>query len=306
MPFSLINQCWVLPPKISLTFSFHTENQWTCGWSPAEMLPIPSLAFLPQVFWFCLLHWIFLFFFATWVRNKCAAQKEDSSAQKYTHPSPFTWTHPLNPYSAHYPHCFADCLLSPVLAQPAMEGVEVRWRPAVGSSLAPLSLCSWLLCASGVFVTVSLSVVLCLIPKFHVSEVVPLKLAYDAPMALWLFFQEPTCHFDFPANVPQLVTVGYILQEGRLGFSLLVITNNHCDAFLCSPLQEMRICSAIINLFHLIPAAPQTLVKPLLEVVMKTERAMLIEVQSNLHAKIHAKCMPAKGNASSVCLNWAC
>lgn len=75
-------------------------------------------------------------------------------------------------------------LLSPVLAQPAMEGVEVRWRPAVGSSLAPLSLCSWLLCASGVFVTVSLSVVLCLIPKFHVSEVVPLKLAYDAPMDL--------------------------------------------------------------------------------------------------------------------------
>uniref|UniRef100_A0A8C7T8H4 Transformation/transcription domain-associated protein n=1 Tax=Oncorhynchus mykiss TaxID=8022 RepID=A0A8C7T8H4_ONCMY len=40
------------------------------------------------------------------------------------------------------------------------------------------------------------------------------------------------------------------------------------------------ICSAIINLFHLIPAAPQTLVKPLLEVVMKTERAMLIEAGS--------------------------
>uniref|UniRef100_A0A3Q2UJ62 Transformation/transcription domain-associated protein n=1 Tax=Fundulus heteroclitus TaxID=8078 RepID=A0A3Q2UJ62_FUNHE len=47
-----------------------------------------------------------------------------------------------------------------------------------------------------------------------------------------------------------------------------------CDQMM---LQEMKICSAIINLFHLIPAAPQTLVKPLLEVVMKTERAMLIE-----------------------------
>uniref|UniRef100_A0A8D0CJ78 Transformation/transcription domain-associated protein n=1 Tax=Scleropages formosus TaxID=113540 RepID=A0A8D0CJ78_SCLFO len=45
-------------------------------------------------------------------------------------------------------------------------------------------------------------------------------------------------------------------------------------------LHEMKICSAIINLFHLIPAAPQTLVKPLLEVVMKTERAMLIEAGS--------------------------
>lgn len=48
--------------------------------------------------------------------------------------------------------------------------------------------------------------------------------------------------------------------------------------FLLLSVQEMKICSAIINLFHLIPAAPQTLVKPLLEVVMKTERAMLIEV----------------------------
>lgn len=46
----------------------------------------------------------------------------------------------------------------------------------------------------------------------------------------------------------------------------------------------MKICSAIINLFHLIPAAPQTLVKPLLEVVMKTERAMLIEVMGRLGA----------------------
>uniref|UniRef100_A0A9J8CWY9 Transformation/transcription domain-associated protein n=1 Tax=Cyprinus carpio carpio TaxID=630221 RepID=A0A9J8CWY9_CYPCA len=64
----------------------------------------------------------------------------------------------------------------------------------------------------------------------------------------------------------------------------------HCFAdYLLSPVlaqpamegvEEMTICSAIINLFHLIPAAPQTLVKPLLEVVMKTERAMLIEAGS--------------------------
>lgn len=49
----------------------------------------------------------------------------------------------------------------------------------------------------------------------------------------------------------------------------------------------MKICSAIINLFHLIPAAPQTLVKPLLEVVMKTERAMLIEVQGFFNEYIY-------------------
>lgn len=96
-------------------------------------------------------------------------------------------------------------------------------------------------------------------------------------LPLWLSCKcSPTCHYWL------------YITGGRLGFPLLVITNNHCDAFLCSPLQEMRICSAIINLFHLIPAAPQTLVKPLLEVVMKTERAMLIEVQdfcSNLQLK---------------------
>lgn len=53
----------------------------------------------------------------------------------------------------------------------------------------------------------------------------------------------------------------------------------------------MKICSAIINLFHLIPAAPQTLVKPLLEVVMKTERAMLIEVMVKLRINFDSSCL---------------
>uniref|UniRef100_A0A670YBT6 Transformation/transcription domain associated protein n=1 Tax=Pseudonaja textilis TaxID=8673 RepID=A0A670YBT6_PSETE len=60
-------------------------------------------------------------------------------------------------------------------------------------------------------------------------------------------------------------------------------SNAECRKCSLSPFgqfEEMKICSAIINLFHLIPAAPQTLVKPLLEVVMKTERAMLIEAGS--------------------------
>uniref|UniRef100_A0A8C4NGE8 Transformation/transcription domain-associated protein n=1 Tax=Eptatretus burgeri TaxID=7764 RepID=A0A8C4NGE8_EPTBU len=59
--------------------------------------------------------------------------------------------------------------------------------------------------------------------------------------------------------------------------SCLLPTPTHLPP--CCP-QEMKICATIINLFHLIPAAPQTLVKPLLEVVMKTERAMLIEAGS--------------------------
>ncbi|RXN04548.1 transformation transcription domain-associated isoform X1 [Labeo rohita] len=86
----------------------------------------------------------------------------------------------------------------------------------------------------------------------------------------------------FVASLIRHYTMVAVAQQcgGTLAFPMLVNTNNHCDTFLHSPLQEMRICSAIINLFHLIPAAPQTLVKPLLEVVMKTERAMLIEAGS--------------------------
>uniref|UniRef100_A0A9J8AM85 Transformation/transcription domain-associated protein n=1 Tax=Cyprinus carpio carpio TaxID=630221 RepID=A0A9J8AM85_CYPCA len=65
----------------------------------------------------------------------------------------------------------------------------------------------------------------------------------------------------------------------RLTSVTRLFPNSFNDKF-CDQMMEMTICSAIINLFHLIPAAPQTLVKPLLEVVMKTERAMLIEAGS--------------------------
>ncbi|TNN04076.1 hypothetical protein fugu_001105 [Takifugu bimaculatus] len=65
-----------------------------------------------------------------------------------------------------------------------------------------------------------------------------------------------------------------MMQHLRKWMEVVVITHKGGQR---SDGSEMKICSAIINLFHLIPAAPQTLVKPLLEVVMKTERAMLIE-----------------------------
>uniref|UniRef100_A0A8C7DPP5 Transformation/transcription domain-associated protein n=2 Tax=Oncorhynchus TaxID=8016 RepID=A0A8C7DPP5_ONCKI len=72
-----------------------------------------------------------------------------------------------------------------------------------------------------------------------------------------------------------------MMQHLRKWMEVVVITHKggqRSDGSKCPV--EMKICSAIINLFHLIPAAPQTLVKPLLEVVMKTERAMLIEAGS--------------------------
>ncbi|XP_061561693.1 transformation/transcription domain-associated protein isoform X2 [Phycodurus eques] len=68
-----------------------------------------------------------------------------------------------------------------------------------------------------------------------------------------------------------------MMQHLRKWMEVVVITHKGGQR---SDGSEMKICSAIINLFHLIPAAPQTLVKPLLEVVMKTERAMLIEAGS--------------------------
>ncbi|XP_053269961.1 transformation/transcription domain-associated protein isoform X1 [Pleuronectes platessa] len=75
-----------------------------------------------------------------------------------------------------------------------------------------------------------------------------------------------------------------MMQHLRKWMEVVVITHKGGQRSDGSPalegVEEMKICSAIINLFHLIPAAPQTLVKPLLEVVMKTERAMLIEAGS--------------------------
>lgn len=66
----------------------------------------------------------------------------------------------------------------------------------------------------------------------------------------------------------------------------------------------MKICSAIINLFHLIPAAPQTLVKPLLEVVMKTERAMLIEVVVRLGVSTEPSPSVACNAFPRLCFRW--
>uniref|UniRef100_A0A8C9SCY8 Transformation/transcription domain-associated protein n=1 Tax=Scleropages formosus TaxID=113540 RepID=A0A8C9SCY8_SCLFO len=76
-----------------------------------------------------------------------------------------------------------------------------------------------------------------------------------------------------------------MMQHLRKWMEVVVITHkggqrSDGSVSLTCSVKEMKICSAIINLFHLIPAAPQTLVKPLLEVVMKTERAMLIEAGS--------------------------
>lgn len=152
----------------------------------------------------------------------------------------------------------------------------------------------FLLCASVVFVTIPLCLWCCDWSLRFTSKVSNL-LPYDVPWSffsgkqpVWisdpsfLNFRNSLSHLsDVSCRCPSIcVIVEYISREVLQGFYWWVTTNSHCDAFIFFPPQEMRICSAIINLFHLIPAAPQTLVKPLLEVVMKTERAMLIEVQS--------------------------
>ena len=42
--------------------------------------------------------------------------------------------------------------------------------------------------------------------------------------------------------------------------------------------QELRTCAAIINVFHLIPAASQKMIEPLTSLMLKGERELLIEV----------------------------
>lgn len=125
MPFRLVNQCCVFPHKISHSPSPSLSILKSVDlWSPAETLQKKCfvLFFLPFIFWP--------------LQFLCSLEGRLLCTESHT--PPFTRTHLLSPYSTHYPHCFADSLLSPVLAQPAMEGVEVRWRLAVGSLLAPL------------------------------------------------------------------------------------------------------------------------------------------------------------------------
>uniref|UniRef100_A0A8C4Q3Z7 Uncharacterized protein n=2 Tax=Eptatretus burgeri TaxID=7764 RepID=A0A8C4Q3Z7_EPTBU len=59
-------------------------------------------------------------------------------------------------------------------------------------------------------------------------------------------------------------------------FSMDLNILEHKDFFS----KEMKICASIINLLHVIPAAPQSFVKPLVDIVMKIESVMLIEAGS--------------------------
>ena len=43
-------------------------------------------------------------------------------------------------------------------------------------------------------------------------------------------------------------------------------------------MQELKICASIINMFYLIPAASSKLIEPLLGLVLKVEKALLMEV----------------------------
>ena len=53
----------------------------------------------------------------------------------------------------------------------------------------------------------------------------------------------------------------------------------YCGVFLYIPLkllQELKICEAIINMFHLIPAASVKMIEPLTALTLKGEKALLI------------------------------
>ena len=44
--------------------------------------------------------------------------------------------------------------------------------------------------------------------------------------------------------------------------------------------EEMKICSAIMNMFHLVPAASSKLIDPLITLTVKTERGLVLEIGS--------------------------
>ena len=44
--------------------------------------------------------------------------------------------------------------------------------------------------------------------------------------------------------------------------------------------EEIKICSAIMNMFHLVPAASSKLIEPLIGLTVKTERALVLEIGS--------------------------
>ena len=45
-------------------------------------------------------------------------------------------------------------------------------------------------------------------------------------------------------------------------------------------MDEIKICSAIMNMFHLVPAASSKLIEPLITLTVKTERALVLEIGS--------------------------
>ena len=51
--------------------------------------------------------------------------------------------------------------------------------------------------------------------------------------------------------------------------------------FSCQFAQELKICASIINMFYLIPAASSKLIEHLVTLVLKAEKALLMEVGNN-------------------------
>lgn len=46
--------------------------------------------------------------------------------------------------------------------------------------------------------------------------------------------------------------------------------------------QELKICASIINMFYLIPAASSKLIEPLINLILKVEKVLSLEVRDTL------------------------
>lgn len=65
-------------------------------------------------------------------------------------------------------------------------------------------------------------------------------------------------------------------------FLVFLFSLSYLHFFVKNIFQVIEICAAIINIFHLIPAASNKLIEPLIQMVLKVENALLVNIMGRL------------------------
>lgn len=94
------------------------------------------------------------------------------------------------------------------------------------------------------------------------------------PLLLHAFFQT---HFKKWMDAAAVAVTSKPLR--RNGEVMTAPQVNHVPDTAVFQLPEVKICSAILNTFHLVPAASAKLLEPLITLVLNGERVLMLEVQ---------------------------